>query len=188
MSPCPSRPRPRTARRRDAREAGNSSPARAEGMEGAADAARGLRRDVVRFLRIRERTRREVADYLARRGHPRDAIGPVLDELVATGLVDDRRFAEIFLRDRSRLRPIGREAAGRELRARGVGETVVEEAFARLEPPWDDARLAQEALARRWPRWPAEKRRERAVRWLRARGFGGGAIRSALERMTGAQR
>ena len=142
-----------------------------------------LRQDVLRFLRVRERTRREVSDYLRRRGHPPELIARATEELVEAGLVDDARFARVYLRDRQRLHPIGRMAVRRELQARGVDPGAVEVALAESDPPWDEEEMARAAVERRWARWPGAARRERAVRFLRTRGFEPGAIRAVLDRL-----
>jgi regulatory protein len=142
-----------------------------------------LRQDVMRFLRVRERTRREVADYLRRRGHAPELISRALDELVEVGLVDDARFARVYLRDRQRLHPLGRAAVKRELQARGVDPEAIEAALAESDPPWDEGELARAAVERRWARWPVAARRERAVRFLRTRGFNAGSIRGVIERL-----
>lgn len=142
-----------------------------------------LRRDLLRYLKVRERSRREASDHLARRGYPRDEIARALAEAVESGWIDDRRFAEMFLRDRRRLHPMSQEMVARQLRARGVGAEIVTETLAACDPPWDDDEMAVAAIARRWLRWAPETREERARRYLVSRGFGRGAIRAALARM-----
>ena len=159
-------------------------PGREPGESGAAGGS-DLRGDVARFLRVRERTRREVADYLARRGHPAAEITQAISELVGAGWIDDRRFAEVYLRDRRRLHPVGRAEILRQLRARGIEPALAEEVLAGCEPAWNDEDLASAALARRWPRWRAEERVARAHRFLRGRGFGGAAVRTAIARAEG---
>lgn len=158
-----------------------------DGSSEAPDAARveeedvaRMRRDVLRFLRVRERTRREVANYLSRRGHAPALAAQVLEELCERGFVDDRRFAGLFLRDRQRLRPMGRAAVLQQLAARGVSAQLAMEALEAADPPWDDRGLAEQLLARRWERWPAEERARRATALLRRRGFASDAIRGAI--------
>lgn len=163
------------------RRAAGEEPGRPSELPAHEEGVARLRRDVLRFLRLRERTAREVRDYLTRRGHAPEAIRATLAELREEGFVDDRRFAVVYLRDRQRLRPVSLAAVRRDLAARGVSREVIEEALAASDPPWEDARLAAELLARRWTRWPAEERERRGARLLRSRGFGPGAIRSALE-------
>ncbi|MCK4412933.1 MAG: regulatory protein RecX [Candidatus Eisenbacteria sp.] len=143
-----------------------------------------LQRDVVRFLRVRERTRQEVARYLTRRGHAAERIAPALEELTATRLVDDRRFAGLYLRDRQRLHPLARRAVLRELIVKGVARELAVEALANSDPPWDDMQLARAALERRWVRWPVEQRWQRGGRFLASRGFDTGVIREVLEVLT----
>jgi regulatory protein len=143
-----------------------------------------LQRDALRFLRVRERTVQEVRRYLTRRGHPDARIATALEELAATRLVDDRRFAEVYLRDRRRLHPLAGRAVLRELAAKGVAREVAAEALAACDPPWDDAELARAAVARRWMRWPEEIRWRRAGRFLAGRGFETGVIRQVLEALS----
>jgi regulatory protein len=152
----------------------------ADGRASKLDEPARLRQDALRFLRVRERTVREVGDYLKRRGHAAALIAEALRELCESGFVSDRRFAEMFLRDRQRLRPMSRVAAARDLAARGVSPPVVAEALAAADPPWDDHALAHALLARKWPRWEAEQREVRGRRLLRARGFGPGTIRAVI--------
>ena len=86
---------------------GEAAPDSSDASEEQARRAR-LRRDVVRFLGVRERTTREISDYLRRRGYAASWITAAVAELLERELVDDRRFAKIYLRDRQRLRPISR--------------------------------------------------------------------------------
>lgn len=160
---------------------GSPSPPRAERDPVPPEAA--LRQDVMRFLRVRERTQREVTDYLRRRGHAPELIARATEELAEAGLVDDARFARVYLRDRQRLHPLGRVAVRRELQARGVAPETIEAALAESDPPWDEEALARAAVERRWARWPLAARRERAVRFLRTRGFDAGALRRVIERL-----
>jgi regulatory protein len=150
------------------------------------DATEKVRLDLVRYLRIRERSRQEVARYLRRRGHAQALIHRALDETVEAGLVDDRRFADLFLRDRRRLHPMSRSAVLRELRKRGVDADTSREALATCDPPWDDEQMAWQAAARRWPRWKPESRRQQAASFLARRGFGGGVVRATLEKLEAA--
>ncbi len=146
-----------------------------------------LMADLLRYLRVRERTAREVEIYLRRRGHDEDLIVPALTELLEQGLVDDRRFAEMLLRDRRCLRPMSRAAVLRDLRQLGVAAAVAREALESCNPPWDDEQMAWEAVGRRWRRWRPEKRRQQAARFLQRRGFSTSIVRSILIRLEAQQ-
>ncbi len=140
-----------------------------------------LRVDLLHYLEMRERTCRELIGYLVKRGHDRAAVASEVQAAVAAGWVDDRRFAEVFLRDRRRLHPVSAAVALRELERRGVPAEVARAALAGLDPPWDERELARAAVVRRWERWPEEDRRRKAAGFLRRRGFAGGVIWSVLD-------
>lgn len=153
-----------------------------------ADPRDQLRADLLRYLEVRERTRRELVAYLARRGHDAAAIAAEVQAAEATGWVDDRRFAQMFLRDRRRLRPASSAAVLRELRRHGVTDEVARVALAALDPPWDEREVAAAAVARRWERWPVEGRRQKAAGFLRRRGFAGGIVWSVLDELEAGER
>jgi len=142
-----------------------------------------LRRDLLRFLRIRERSVQETVTYLRRRGHAPPQIDAAVGEACGRGFLNDERFARLFLRDRRRLRPMSRRAVRLELARRGVDEAVVETALAECDPPWDDPQLAWEAAERRWSRWPEDTRDRRAIGFLQRRGFSPDVIRSVVGRL-----
>ena len=147
-----------------------------------------LRADLLRYLEARERTRRDLVAYLERRGHDAAAVAEEVGKAEAAGWVDDRRFAEMFLRDRRRLRPASGAAVLRELRRRGVPEGVARAALEGLDPPWDEREVAAAAVARRWERWPPAERRQKAAGFLRRRGFAGGIVWSVLDELEARER
>lgn len=140
--------------------------------------------DLVRQLARRERTRQEMVTYLRRRGYLPDLIEEAVSRAVGEGLIDDRRYAQMYLRDRRRLRPMAGRAVLRELRERGVSPAEAEEVLAASDPPWDDTELAWDAISGRFRRWAPETRWQRASGFLRRRGFGSDVIRATLERMS----
>jgi len=143
--------------------------------------AERLRADLLRYLEIRERTCRELIEHLERRGHDPAAVATEVQAAAAAGWVDDRRFAEVFLRDRRRLHPMSAAAVLRELGRRGVPAEVARAALEALDPPWDEREVARAAVARRWERWPAQERRRKGAGFLRRRGFAGGVVWSVLD-------
>lgn len=143
-----------------------------------------LTADLARHIARRERTCREAIEYLTRRGYRADLAEEVVNLAVAQGLIDDRRFADMYVRDRRRLRPMSRWALVRELGQKGVAPEAAEDALAACDPPWDDLEMALEALSTRFARWPAEGRLRKAAGFLQRRGFSSAIIRAALERVT----
>lgn len=150
------------------------------------------------LLTHRPRSRAEVRRRLRGDGFPAAVAEACLASLVAAGLLDDRAFADAFVRDRLRLKPKGSARLRHELRTRGVDDAVAEEAVrAGLESVQaTDVTLAA-AIALRWlagggarertalasPRFGEDREAalRRLIAYLKRRGFGGEAIRRALE-------
>lgn len=89
-------------------------------------------RDVARAIVLKQlagapRTRRQLADKLAQRGCEPQVAREVLDRLQEVGLVNDRDFAETYVRSRQESRGLGRRALAGELRHKGVADDVVRE-------------------------------------------------------------
>lgn len=142
------------------------------------------REAAIRLIEVQLRPRRELARRLAARGFPPDTVAAALDRLEAVGLVNDRAYAEGFIRRRVRLRPRGAFLLEQELVRRGVERPVAAAALAEGLAGRDELTLARAALAKRAAAWgrlePAVARR-RAAAALRRLGFPAGVIRAALD-------
>lgn len=109
------------------------------------------------LLGSRDYSERRMRDKLRDAGYPGSVIEEAVEKLRKAGYLDDRRFAQSYvrshLRDRSRLRIM------RDLAEKGISESVIEEAFAAVEEEEnvDDAQ------------------KEQVLRLLRKRGFEPGA-------------
>ena len=89
------------------------------------------------------RTRKELADKLARREVPDEIATELLDRFTEVGLIDDASYARQWVESRHRSRGLAPRALAQELRRKGVGD---EETKAALEQIDDDQRTAARAL------------------------------------------
>ncbi len=122
------------------------------------------------YLSRRERTVNEVRRRLGREGIAEPVIEQALEMLGQDGLLDDARFARLFVQDKRELEQWGRERIRRGLATRGLGRELIEEA---LGPP-DQADLdrALDLLSRRFPAPPRDRReRDRALGVLIRKGY-----------------
>lgn len=94
----------------------------------------------LRLLTARARTRAELAGQLAKRGYPDDVSAGVLDRLADVGLVDDRDFAEQWVRSRHVNAGKGKRALVAELRTKGVDDEVITAALADVDGGAERAR------------------------------------------------
>lgn len=94
----------------------------------------------LRLLTARARTRAELAGQLEKRGYPDDVAERVLDRLGDVGLIDDRDFAEQWVRSRRVNAGKGKRALVAELRDKGVDDEVITATLADVDPAAERAR------------------------------------------------
>jgi regulatory protein len=94
----------------------------------------------LRLLTARARTRAELAGQLVKRGYPDDVGERVLDRLADVGLVDDRDFAEQWVRSRRVNAGKGKRALASELRTKGIEDDVIADALADIDAGAERAR------------------------------------------------
>lgn len=88
----------------------------------------------LRFLTVRPRSRKEMIDYLKRKETRGEVLDEVLGRLVQLGLLDDKRFAEEWVRSRLLTKPRSRKMLFRELHTKGVSSGDIELALSLIEP------------------------------------------------------
>lgn len=102
----------------------------------------------LRLLTVRARTRAELQEALAARGVPEHASTKVLDRLADVGLVDDLAFAGDYALSRQRDRGLALREISRQLRNKGVDETVITTAVSGIGPEAETA-AARQLVARK---------------------------------------
>ncbi len=134
----------------------------------------------LRLLTRREHSVLELRQKLQRKGYEAEQVDPVLERLVAEGLLNEHRFAESFTRLRVE-RGLGPHRIRRELRERGIGERDIEGAMAPFGDTWIERAIA--AREKKFGTEPVEAFREQArqQRFLQYRGFTHEQIRAAVE-------
>jgi len=101
-------------------------------------------------------------------------------------MIDDRGFAKLWVEDRILYRPLARDAIARELRDKGVEDSIVQSALAELYPSSKERELAWR-LARerreRLGRLDEETRERRVLGYLTRRGFAFDLSREIVRRL-----
>jgi regulatory protein len=127
-----------------------------------------------RYLNARERTQAEMRGHLlGKRIDPRDVERSV-QALADQGLLDDGRFARLFVQDKRELAEWGADRIRQALLARGVDRDVVTDALAEHEQRTDGGEIdrALGLLRRRFPSPAGDRReRERALGVLLRKGY-----------------
>ena len=136
----------------------------------------------LRYLDYRPRSQAELEERLRRRGFDKAAIETTLAHLEEQGLVDDLAFARFWQENRQAFSQRSQWLTRRELRQKGVAEDIIDRVLADVD---DEASAYQAAIAkaRRLSVADYEDFRRRLGDYLRRRGFGYGAIKSALQKV-----
>jgi regulatory protein len=148
-------------------------------LAGLAEALRLLNR----FLAHRPRTTEEVRQRLRRTGLGDEVIAAAIEALRTQGLLDDKRFADLWVESRKTFSPRSPRLLQAELRRKGVDRTTIDETLGSISDE-DETNLAIEAGRQRLRRYSTEDKVgfERSMgAYLGRRGFGYSAVRAALE-------
>ena len=129
-----------------------------------------------------DRTARDLALSLRRRGYVEPAVKAVIERLTENGLIDDARYARRMAQLQS-AKPVGVYAFKRKLRAKGIGEDDAQEALEAFDDGQQQAaaRQAAEKLFRKYESLPKREARAKLSQALARRGFGWDAIQCAVD-------
>ena len=109
-----------------------------------ADVEEVARKILLDQLTGQARSRKELADKLAKKNVPGDVAERLLDRFEEVGLVDDEAYARAWIASRQPGKGLAGRALAQELRRKGVDDEIVKETIAEIDP--DDERAAAEAL------------------------------------------
>lgn len=127
------------------------------------------------YLNRRERTTAEMRTHLLRRGVSEPLVEETVRALAGQRLLDDERFARLFVADKRELEGWGGERIRRGLHARGIDRELADAALAAAVDdgePQTELDRALAVLRSRFPAPPADRReRERALGVLLRKGY-----------------
>lgn len=83
----------------------------------------------LKYLNIRLRSRKELYEYLSKKGYTKDIINIVLEKLVAQGYLDDRIYAISFVHDRVLMSSYGPNKIRGELEHFGISNEDIDNAL-----------------------------------------------------------
>jgi len=132
-------------------------------------------RTAIRLLERRPYARRDLERRLALKGHPADMVRLALDRAAKAGYLDDREFAQFYVRSRS-ARGRGPARLRRELAQMGVAKELIEVALEAFSAPEVVQEAIEALIARRAGQLkglPPTAVRRRLLAYLARRGYTG---------------
>jgi len=141
----------------------------------------GAREKALDLAARREHSRAELERKLRRKRFPDDAIRNALNDLEERGIIDDRRFARLWVEARLRKRPEGRVQLVAGLLQRGVSRDIAERCVVEIYEERETlvASALRRAAERSWRSSGGST--EAAIRRLVRRGFGFAEAREAVQ-------
>ena len=136
-------------------------------------------------LKPKTYTKSEIAQKLEREGFSTDAIETSIAELIRSGHIRDRKFAENWILRRQKSNPRGKTLLKRELVDKGIDRETAEQVVATVETE-DEAKVALQIAqkrVKRYSRLPTHVAKRRLHGFLARRGFGSDIVRQVLEQI-----
>ncbi len=134
------------------------------------------------FLDYRPRSRAELRKNLEKHAIPTDVINDVFKRWERSGLVNDERFAQDWVENRSEFRPRSRRALAYELHQRGLDDSSIEKALEGL----NEEALAYQAAAKQARRFEGMQLRDfnnKLGSFLARRGFSYEVIKDVVAKV-----
>lgn len=119
------------------------------------------------------KTKKDIYDYLIRKGFTDEETSEVCDYIEEVGLVDDDLYVKFFVEDSFRIKNKGARKIVYELKQRGIDDDKINEAIEEASDMQYDA--LKEAYERKLEATKSEtdqyKRKNKIIRFLISRGF-----------------
>ncbi|MCY4552726.1 MAG: regulatory protein RecX [Candidatus Poribacteria bacterium] len=136
-------------------------------------------------LKRKTYTKSEIERQLQREGFSADAIETSIVELIRSGHIRDRKYAENWIVRRQKSNPRGKTLLKRELVDKGIDRETAEQVIATVETE-DETKVALEIAqkrAKQYKRLPTHVAKRRLHGFLARRGFGSDIVRQVLEQI-----
>ncbi len=88
---------------------------------------------VLKYLALRQRSVFEIVNYLTKKKIDQDIIEAIVNRLKSQNLVDDAKFAEAFISDRTKLKPSSSLKIIHELKLKGISLEIIQNLMNREE-------------------------------------------------------
>ena len=143
-----------------------------------AEVIREARKKALRLLTVSDRTEFQLREKLREGGFPPEVIDDAVEYVRSYHYIDDRRYAEVFIRSRKEEKSLFEIRM--ELKKRGVGDDLAEEALSTAEI--DERAVVAHLFEKKYGKKDLTdpKLYERAFRYFGSRGFAYEDIKAAV--------
>ncbi|HLR21638.1 MAG TPA: RecX family transcriptional regulator [Tissierellaceae bacterium] len=136
----------------------------------------------LKFLSYRERSQKEVYDRLKIRGYDEDKINNAINYCLDKNYINDTRFAETFIQEKTEINKLGSYRIKQELSIKGISREIIEEV---LEPDYEqELEMATELALKKVSSYKNDNRNAQYRKlggYLQRRGYNFDIVREVLE-------
>ena len=144
-----------------------------------------------RYLSIRNRSEKEIRDYLLKKKATTEIIENIIERLKKQKFLDDEKFARSWILSRARFRPKGKSALKFELLQKGIDKEIIEKVLSEeIEDMPDELTQAKRLIERRIEKLKDKPRQEiysKVGGFLSRRGFNFDITKKAIDSYLGRQ-
>jgi regulatory protein len=126
------------------------------------------------FLKTRERSKKEIRDKLKTKEFTDSQIEKVLEKLERLNITNDKRFAEMFVRDRMKLKPKGKRVLSQELTQKGIDRYIIEDVLNEMLDGDNEIDLAKRVLEKaekKYSNLEEREKKDKIIKYLLGKGF-----------------
>lgn len=138
-----------------------------------------------RYLTIRNRSEKEVRDYLTRKNANSEIIEQIIASLKNKKFINDELFARSWVVNRARLKPKGEIILKIELRQKGIPDAIINKVLDEVQDEIpDELEQAKQLISKRMDRMVGYDRREvyqKVGGFLSRRGFNWEIVKKAID-------
>ncbi|MEK7113004.1 MAG: RecX family transcriptional regulator [Patescibacteria group bacterium] len=139
---------------------------------------------LLRFATLRPRSEKEVKDWFRRRTVHESLHEELFNRLKRLDLIDDMRFTQWWIEQRTSFKPRGKRALEAELRNKGIKKEIISEVLEETEV--DEEKMARELLGKKAYRWKNLSKleaRQKMGAFLARKGFNWEIIEKVLNKL-----
>ncbi|MDQ0208268.1 recombination regulator RecX [Alkalicoccobacillus murimartini] len=141
------------------------------------------------YLSYRMRTVHEMTDYLEKKERQPEHIKAALEKFKELGYLDDQAFASSYVRSKSATQIKGPMKLKQELKQKGVGQHVTEEAIDQFSEESEKELIQKwvDKQTRKTAKESRSKQKQKLYQQLQGKGFSSGLIQEVLQDMDPAE-
>lgn len=141
---------------------------------------------LVRFAILRPRSEKEINDWFKKHKVHKSLHKGLFNRLKRLELIDDRKFAQWWIEQRTAFRPRGKRALSVELRQKGIDRDLINQILSEVKI--DEQKIARQLLKKKkykWERLGKLKARKKMSEFLARKGFSWTIIKEVIDVFSG---